>query len=1033
MRSRYLVLGLIVGLFAWYFAAALFGSDLFVFRDAADFYQPLFQFTRSQWLCGSLPLWNPYENLGMPLAGNATSSVFYPGTQIFLLPWDYAWSYKIYVLAHVLLAAATAYRTARRFGSSVEASGLCALCYAFGGNVLYQYTNVVFLVGAAWLPAALEAADRMLVGRSFAAAVGLGVILALMTLGGDPQAAYHAGLLAATYALGLWWCERRDSLGGVPLRFGWHALTTRSVGWACSARPPTCLPAATPREGMPPDSEVGAESVHPTPRTPRPARFLRSRPALLAVAAAIGFLLAAVAVLPSIEFAAHSERSASRVARSIYEISGCLRHPDAGTRIVRGLTARVDPGSHEEHVYQFSVGPWRLVEYFWPNFSGRQFPENRRWLDALPWEGRIWVPSFYMGLLPLLLALVRLRLRGTKVARGDSPLPQAGEGQGVRVGGKIPGVFQSPSPSPGSFLATLSRAREREELGRFRTRWLSWIVLLSVIASFGWYGLGCLESLRVEILGRGTPVVDPPFGGLYWLMTMLLPGYIQFRYPAKLLTVAALGLAMLAAQGWDQVLWVEPRRVRRALLSLGAVSLFAALVALAIRPFWNGWFAHAEPNPLFGPLDTVGAAGDLLRSLLHATILCGLLAWLVKGRAGNGSPALRHEGRAGSENHAHRRVLSVPPKAAVLLLLTALDLATANGWMVACAPQHLWQEPPRMAAAIAAQEKLRGDEGPFRVFRDPDWLPQTWQSSRSPQRLAEALAWDRATLWPNHNLPAAIALAEVYGTMIPLDYRTLLWAAGDAELARKHTAAPSEPGLKLPEGRPALDLLGAKYLILPGADSLADTVRLPLPLDAAGAALDDVSFFYNPRHFARAWIVHQVTTLPPLADADLDAVRRRTEEVLLRDGRPRDFRREAVVEACGVWGAGGGANVHPISESCRITHYQPQRVMIDVRLARPGLVVLCDQYYPGWRLTVETEGQPPRETPIVRTNRVMRGVWLSAGAHRLTYAYRPATFYYGAILSGLGWLAVAGWIVWVALTSRQCLPIARAVGIPTRV
>ena len=39
----------------------------------------------------------------------------------------------------------------------------------------------------------------------------------------------------------------------------------------------------------------------------------------------------------------------------------------------------------------------------------------------------------------------------------------------------------------------------------------------------------------------GDPAGLGPLGGLYWLMTVVLPGYACFRYPAKLLVVAALG------------------------------------------------------------------------------------------------------------------------------------------------------------------------------------------------------------------------------------------------------------------------------------------------------------------------------------------------------------------------------------------------------------------------------------------------------------------------------------------------------------
>jgi hypothetical protein len=66
-------------------------------------------------------------------------------------------------------------------------------------------------------------------------------------------------------------------------------------------------------------------------------------------------------------------------------------------------------------------------------------------------------------------------------------------------------------------------------------------------------------------------------------------------------------------------------------------------------------------------------------------------------------------------------------------------------------------------------------------------------------------------------------------------------------------------------------------------------------------------------------------------------------------------------------------------------------------------------YYPGWELSVETDGQT-RPMTLLRTNRVMRGVLLSAGTHRLTYRYRPGSVFWGAAISGvstLGLLAAA--------------------------
>ena len=81
------------------------------------------------------------------------------------------------------------------------AAGLSAVAYAFGGSVLFQYSNVVFLVGAAWLPWTLLAIHRMLNERRLVGVLAVGACLALTVLGGDPQSAYHIGLLGILYAV----------------------------------------------------------------------------------------------------------------------------------------------------------------------------------------------------------------------------------------------------------------------------------------------------------------------------------------------------------------------------------------------------------------------------------------------------------------------------------------------------------------------------------------------------------------------------------------------------------------------------------------------------------------------------------------------------------------------------------------------------------------------------------------------------------------------------------------------------------------
>jgi hypothetical protein len=53
--------------------------------------------------------------------------------------------------------------------------------------------------------------------------------------------------------------------------------------------------------------------------------------------------------------------------------------------------------------------------------------------------------------------------------------------------------------------------------------------------------------------------------------------------------------------------------------------------------------------------------------------------------------------------------------------------------------------------------------------------------------------------------------------------------------------------------------------------------------------------------------------------------------------------------------------------------------------------------------------------PILRTNRVLRGVWLPAGEHLVVFSYEPASFLCGAAISAGGWLILgaAAFVIWM--------------------
>lgn len=81
-------------------------------------------------------------------------------------------------------------------------------------------------------------------------------------------------------------------------------------------------------------------------------------------------------------------------------------------------------------------------------------------------------------------------------------------------------------------------------------------------------------------------------------------------------------------------------------------------------------------------------------------------------------------------------------------------------------------------------------------------------------------------------------------------------------------------------------------------------------------------------------------------------------------------------------------------------------VRLEVSLDGDGLLVLTDQFFPGWE--VEVDGVPGE---VVVANGTFRGVPLGAGRHGVVFTYRPWTVRAGT------WLSVAGLVVLVSFAA----------------
>jgi len=188
VKSRIAIPCCLAVLIAACYGPALWGGRQFGYRDAVQYYYPLYWRAQAEWQAGRVPLWETGENAGMPLLGNPTAAVLYPGKILYAM-FPYPLAARLYIVAHTILAFAAMWVLLRSWRASAVASALAALGYAFGAPVLFQYCNVIYLVGAAWTPLGFHAADRWLRLGHRSGLIELAVVLALLVLGGDPESA----------------------------------------------------------------------------------------------------------------------------------------------------------------------------------------------------------------------------------------------------------------------------------------------------------------------------------------------------------------------------------------------------------------------------------------------------------------------------------------------------------------------------------------------------------------------------------------------------------------------------------------------------------------------------------------------------------------------------------------------------------------------------------------------------------------------------------------------------------------------------
>jgi hypothetical protein len=206
----------------WLLPVLLFGLALLLLRpailplvpgaalDGHDFtgnVYPLYGYTTEQVLAGELPLWNPRQFTGFPVAGNPQAALFYPPTWAIwglgALGVSVPRAVGLMVILHVGLAAWGAAALGRRYEMTYLGALAVGVVYAmsgWAGSRIYA-GHYTILTTYAWLPWVLAAFHTALARRTLPALLPPIGALGIMALAGHPQMVLYAVLAAVVMVI----------------------------------------------------------------------------------------------------------------------------------------------------------------------------------------------------------------------------------------------------------------------------------------------------------------------------------------------------------------------------------------------------------------------------------------------------------------------------------------------------------------------------------------------------------------------------------------------------------------------------------------------------------------------------------------------------------------------------------------------------------------------------------------------------------------------------------------------------------------
>ncbi|HEY9787396.1 MAG TPA: hypothetical protein V6D17_18545, partial [Candidatus Obscuribacterales bacterium] len=472
-------------------------------------------------------------------------------------------------------------------------------------------------------------------------------------------------------------------------------------------------------------------------------------------------------------------------------------------------------------------------------------------------------------------------------------------------------------------------------------------------------------------LGRHT-------GILTWVVGKL-PFLGVCRYPVKLLILPIFCLALLAA--WGAHLAIERRLSTACLKAISGGATGTLILGLIFIALGINWLLGGSAKlPVTAEALTAIGKAICLSSVTGLSIV--VLLWLRQ-----------------------LDKLKQLPFSILVVLITTVDLFIASFRFPAFAQEaqfltnapyvlsYLQEKEDQSPSFDNKASKKKAFAGRlFCLYRDPLFAPAQVNQGNSLERTSKYFRYCRDLLVPNCNSDFGVYECFGYEGAEVAKYREVCFSfinslnqgtangglSDEALAAFCHATAARWVTTQLKQGDVFIRTLDDRHFALIHESEEMNvrvySVRAPAP---RAYLADDWQFLNSQKEAIDA----------------LDSPRKAMFSPTLR---PLVERRKELAEPRPARGEPLKYDMEPLLET-------PEHISISVKTNRPSCLVLSDQYYPGWRASVDAV-----DVPVYRANAFCRAIFLTPGAHLVEFNYRPRSLDIGMKLglAGLAMLAL---------------------------